>query len=175
MGNKDKSNKRRYRKKKSFCGNRFSKSSICSSTPDTDKYVNADNRALPIIEEHMSLSAKKLKLHSSISETGNEELKSLIGDRKNVDAGPVNNDDDDRSDSAADKVFDRSSFYEQRDSAYYLLLDSDIFENIIEILGRCPKQNCHGHIEFRNNFQNKHGLSCQLEFSCAECEWSRTF
>ena len=34
--------------------------------------------------------------------------------------------------------FDRSRFYEERNSYYYLLIDSEILENIIDLIGKCP-------------------------------------
>ena len=34
--------------------------------------------------------------------------------------------------------FDRSRFYEERDSSYYLLIESEILENIIDLIGKYP-------------------------------------
>ena len=34
--------------------------------------------------------------------------------------------------------FGRSRFYEERDSSYYLLIDSEILENIIDLIGKYP-------------------------------------
>ena len=36
--------------------------------------------------------------------------------------------------------FDRSRFYEERDSSYYLLIDSEILENIIDLIGKYPAE-----------------------------------
>ena len=36
--------------------------------------------------------------------------------------------------------FDRSRFYEERNSSYYLLIDSEILENIIDLIGKCPAE-----------------------------------
>ena len=36
-------------------------------------------------------------------------------------------------DSKSNTIFDKPSFYEARDSSYYLLLDSDILESIVDL------------------------------------------
>ena len=74
-----------------------------------------------------------------------------------------------------ENVFDRSNFYAERDSSYYLLLDSDILENIIDCTGKCPTEACTtGNVKY-NDFSSKQGLSCKLEFSCTDCSWSYSF
>ena len=55
--------------------------------------------------------------------------------------------------------FDRSRFYEERDSSYYLLIDSEILENIINLIGKCLAERCSGKVKYYNDFQNKQGLS----------------
>ena len=70
--------------------------------------------------------------------------------------------------------FDRSRFYEERDSSYYLLMDSEILENIqlIDLIGKCPAEHCSGKVKHYNDFQGKQGLSSKLEFSFTDCSWS---
>ena len=65
----------------------------------------------------------------------------------------------------------RTRFYEKRDTFYYLLIDSDILETVIQTIGRCPIDNCSGKVKLKNNFSKKMGLSCNLELSCTICEW----
>ena len=64
----------------------------------------------------------------------------------------------------------RTRFYEKRDTSYYLLIDSDILETVIQTIGRCPIDNCSGKVKLKNNFPKKMGLSCNLELSCAICK-----
>ena len=56
-------------------------------------------------------------------------------------------------------------------TSYYLLIDSDILETVIQTIGRCPIDNCSGKVKLKNNVSKKMGLSCNLELSCAVCEW----
>ena len=74
-----------------------------------------------------------------------------------------------------ENVFDRSNFYAEKDSSYYLLLDSDILENIIDLIGKCPTEACTGNVKHCNDFSSKQGLSCKLELSCTDCSWSYSF
>ena len=48
--------------------------------------------------------------------------------------------------------FDRSRFYEERDSSYYLLIDSEILENIINLIGKCLAERCSGKVKYYNDF-----------------------
>ena len=54
-------------------------------------------------------------------------------------------------------------------TSYYLLIDSDILETVIQTIGRCPIDNCSGKVKSKNKFSKKMGLSCNLELSCAIC------
>ena len=74
-----------------------------------------------------------------------------------------------------ENVFDRSNFYAERDSSYYLLLDSDILENITDLTGKYPTEACTGIVIYYNDFSSKQGFSCKLEFSCTDCSWSHSF
>ena len=68
-------------------------------------------------------------------------------------------------------------FNEKRDTSYYLLIDSDILETVIQTIERCPSDNCSGKVKLRNNFSKKMGLSCNLELSWGYhiCESQPTF
>ena len=48
--------------------------------------------------------------------------------------------------------FDRSRFYEERDSSYYLLIGSEILENMINLIGKCLAERCSGKGKYYNDF-----------------------
>ena len=126
------------------------------------------------------MSSKKLKLISNNSASNNNE--SSIDSIDRNDAAYDNNNNKDVLDNPCvdysndnENVFDRSNFYAEKDSSYYLLLDSDILENIIDLIGKCPTEACTGNVKYYNHFPSKQGLSCKLEFSYTDCSWSHSF
>ena len=73
-------------------------------------------------------------------------------------------------------IFDRSNFYaEQILHIIYYKIHSDILENIIDVIGKCPTEACIGNVKYYNDFLGKQGLSCKLKFSCTDCSWSYSF
>ena len=44
------------------------------------------------------------------------------------------------------------TFHEQRDTCYYVLIDSVIMEEVIYLIGKCPAENCRGKVKIQNNF-----------------------
>ena len=44
------------------------------------------------------------------------------------------------------------TFHEQRDTCYYVLIDSVIMEEVIDLIGKCPAENCRGKVKIQNNF-----------------------
>ena len=73
-------------------------------------------------------------------------------------------------------IFDRSNFYaEQILHIIYYKIHSDILENIIDVIGKCPTEACIGNVKYYNDFLSKQGLSCKLKFSCTDCSWSYSF
>ena len=63
--------------------------------------------------------------------------------------------------------FDRSRLYEKISSFYYLLIDSDTLENIIDIIRKCPTERCSGKGKYYSDFQSKQSLLCK--FLCTNC------
>lgn len=57
-------------------------------------------------------------------------------------------------------------------NSYYLLIESDILENIIDLISKCPTERCSWKVEYYNDFQNKQGLSCKFEFCRTDSSWS---
>ena len=170
MGNKDKTLKRRKKKRRTFHGNRFTKlsgtaqistpSCLSSSTTTLNKSQHDD-----IVCK--SLSSKKLEHHLEHQITANDTNREedLIDNIDPSSSSSEDNDIDHEEDSCCTR------FYEKRDTSYYLLIDSDILETVIQTIGRCPIDNCSGKVKLKNNFSKKMGLSCNLELSCAICEW----
>ena len=105
------------------------------------------------------MSSKKLKLNLEHQITANDT---------NIDPSISSSEDND-IDHEEDSC--RTRFYEKRDTSYYLLIDSDILETAIQKIGRCPIDNCSGKVKLKNNFSKNMGLSCNLQLSCAICEW----
>ena len=56
---------------------------------------------------------------------------------------------------------------------FYILIDSRIFRDIIDIIGICP--DCKENIEYDINIDEKKGLSQSLKFSCYSCGWYKSF
>ena len=73
------------------------------------------------------------------------------------------------------KMFLKDQIFMQREILHIMLLDSDIFENIIDLIGKCPTEACTGNVKHCNDFSSKQGLSCKLELSCTDCSWSYSF
>ena len=145
MGNKDKSLKRRYKKKRKFYDNRHTKKSNTTTTTSTLIINQVNPRTSSSADlPGTSLSSKKLKLISNNSASNNNESSIDSIDRNDgdncIEAVCGNNNKDVLDNSCVDysndneNVFDRSNFYAERDSSYYLLLDADILENIIDLI-----------------------------------------
>ena len=113
------------------------------------------------------MSSKKLKLNLEHQITANDTNREedLIDNIDPSSSSSADNDTDHEEGSC------RTRFYEKRDTSYYLLIDSDILETVIQTIGRCPIDNCCGKVKLKNKFSKKMGLSCNLELSCAICEW----
>ena len=73
------------------------------------------------------------------------------------------------------KMFLKDQIFMQREILHIMLLDSDIFENIIDLIGKCPTEACTGNVKYYNEFSRKQGLSCKLEFPSTDCSWSYSF
>ena len=65
-------------------------------------------------------------------------------------------------------MFLKDQIFMQREILHIMLLDSDIFENIIDLIGKCPTEACTGNVKYYTDFSSKQGLSCKLEFSCRD-------
>ena len=65
------------------------------------------------------------------------------------------------------KMFLKDQIFMQREILHIMLLDSDILENIIDLIGKCPAEACAGNVKYYH-FSSKQGLSCKLEFSCRD-------
>ena len=109
-----------------------------------------------------SLSVNKLKLNISnrdVSDNGSHLDSNEANIYKNVQDNSqmeeVLNNNIDKNDSENNSMngesisnFDRSRFYEERDSSYYLLIDSEILENIINLIGKCLAERCSGKVKY---------------------------
>ena len=75
--------------------------------------------------------------------------------------------------SSAMKLIKGSSHIEKREQLPYLLIDLDIFSQIINVTGLCPS--CESkNISFITNPIKRKGLSSCLEFSCQYCSaWTK--
>ena len=97
------------------------------------------------------MSSKKLKLnleHQITADDTNRE-EDLIDNIDPSSSSSEDNDIDHEEDSC------RTRFYEKRDTSYYLLIDSDILETVMQTIGRCPIDNCSGKVKLTNNFSKK--------------------
>ena len=65
-------------------------------------------------------------------------------------------------------MFLKDQVFMQREILHIMLLDSDILENIIDLIGKCPTEACTGNVKYYTDFSSKQGLSCKLEFSCRD-------
>ena len=52
-----------------------------------------------------------------------------------------------------------SNFYERRSMSYYTLIDLSILDEVIELVGKCPAENCRGKFKIQNNISKSMGLS----------------
>ena len=104
------------------------------------------------------MSSKKLKLNLEHQITANDTNREeeLIDNIDPSSSSSEDNDIDHEEDSC------RKRFYEKRDTSYYLLLDSDILETVIQTIGRCPIENCSGKVKLKSSFSKKMGLYCNL-------------
>ena len=171
MGNKDKTLNHRKKKRRTFHGNRFTKLSGTAQI-STPSCLSSSSTTLNKSQHDdivcKSLSSKKLKLNLEHQITANDTNREedLIDNIDPSSSSSEENNDIDHEDE--DSCHTR--FYEKRDTSYYLLIDSDILETVIQTIGRCPIDNCSGKVKLKNNFSKKVGLSCNLELSCAS-EW----
>ena len=53
------------------------------------------------------------------------------------------------------KMFLKDQIFMQREILHIMLLDSDIFENIIDLIGKCPTEACTGNVKHYNDFSSK--------------------
>ena len=91
-----------------------------------------------------SLSSKKLKLNLEHQITANDTNREEdLTD--NIDPSSSSSEDND-IDHEEDRL-SHTCFYEKRDTSYYLLIDSDILETVIQTIGRCPIDNCSGKVK----------------------------
>ena len=44
------------------------------------------------------------------------------------------------------------TFHKQRDTCYYVLIDLVIMEEVIDLIGKCPAENCRGKVKIQSNF-----------------------
>ena len=66
----------------------------------------------------------------------------------------------------------RSSIVEDNFTWCYLILDTRILNNVVDVIGRCPS--CSEKIWVFHNI-GKRGLAHFLELSCTKCDWCTTF
>ena len=59
------------------------------------------------------------------------------------------------------------------DTWCYLMLDTRILNNIVDVIGSRPS--CSEKICVFHNMEGKRGLAPFLEFSCTKCDWCTTF
>ena len=91
-----------------------------------------------------SLSSKKLKLNLEHQITANDTNREEdLTD--NIDPSSSSSEDND-IDHEEDRL-SHTRFYEKKDKSYYLLIDSDILETVIQTIGRCPIDNCSGKVK----------------------------
>ena len=55
----------------------------------------------------------------------------------------------------------------------YLLIDTRIFQEIIDLIGSCPE--CSSKVRFVHDVESKRGLSHLLNLSCLCCDWTKIF
>ena len=55
----------------------------------------------------------------------------------------------------------------------YLLVDTRVFNDIIETVGSCP--DCSSKVNLVHNMEAKNILAHLLELSCLECDWTKSF
>ena len=100
-----------------------------------------------------SLSSKKLKLNLGYQSTR---------DDTNRDEILIDNSIDDHADVDDDKESCRTRFYEQRDSSFYLLIDSDILQAAIQTIGKCPIENYVAKVEIKHNLSKNNRFALKL-------------
>ena len=103
----------------------------------------------------------KKRLFKGIRYTKNNDLKSIFS---NTTEHQV---------PSAKKLRESSIHIENSEQSSYLLIDMDIYSQIVNIIGSCPS--CESkNISFIINPVKKKGLSSCLEFSCQNCsEWTK--
>ena len=154
MGNKDKSLKRRKNKRRSFHGNRFTSfSTEQMKAPPTSSSDKSKNDKVGT-----SLSAKKLKLNLDSQSSGNDSSvdRSVVDINVDLESSEDDIDTDDDCHS--------SNFYGRRNTSYYVLIDSNILEEVIDLIGKCPAENCRGKVKMQNNFSKKWDCFATLSF-----------
>ena len=55
----------------------------------------------------------------------------------------------------------------------YLLIDTRIFQEIIDLIGSCPE--CSSKVRFVHDVESKEGLSHLPNLSCLCCDWTKIF
>ena len=165
MGNKDKSLKRCYKKKEVFHSNRYTQITAKSTTSSTPVLAGTTRNASTSYDSSdasTSLSARRLKLNVTnrdVSENESHFDSNGANIYKNIQYNSqmeeVVNDNIDKYDSENNSMngesisnFNRSRFYEERESSYCLLIHLDILENIIDLIGKCPAERCCGKVKY---------------------------
>ena len=72
-----------------------------------------------------------------------------------------------------DYIRQKRSIVEDNSTWCYLMLDTRILNNIVDVISSCP--NCSEKICVFDNMEGKRGLAHFLEFSCTKCDWCTTF
>ena len=161
MGNKDKTLKRRKNKRRTFHGNRFTKLSGTAQV-STPSCLSSSSTTLNKSQHDdivcKSLPSKKLKLNLEHQITANDTNREedLIDNTDPSSSSSEDNDIDHEEESC------RTRFYEKRDASYYLLIDSDILETVIQTIGRCPIVNCSSDVNIRADFVGRFSACYQV-------------
>ena len=72
-----------------------------------------------------------------------------------------------------DYIWQKRSIVEDNSTWCYLMLDTPILNNIVDVIGSCPS--CSEKICVFHNMEGKRGLAHFFEFSCIKSDWCTTF
>jgi hypothetical protein len=94
------------------------------------------------------------------------------------DTGVINQHDSSSSSSrrkldSSLNVSDNDNSVLEDDSSHYILMNSDILQGMISLIGCCPKCNSRG-LTFENDYKKKKGLANYLSLSCSNCKWGHS-
>ena len=157
------SSKKRNSKKRSFKGNRHTKSQnvgedvMSQQTEEEEENINivpSDEHfvSVPNTEDALSSPASKIdtSFHDSMAGGGTE------GDSIDV-SGP----------SQTHKISSNINT-----SCMYILTDIQIFLDLLKLVGRCP--DCSGNIDNNVDFLSKKGFAQKVIVSCKDCGWCKS-